>query len=207
MSRQPRSPGEPRRAASPVGVGGAEVAADWLTVPNALSLARILAIPPFLAFYLSGRVTVAAVLFGAAAVTDLLDGLLARLLNQRSALGAVLDPVADKALGLASLAAVVLHGQLPAWLLWLSLGRDGVVLAIALVARSRGQGLPIHPSRVGKYATFFLNGSVILALAWEISYAPWLLGYVRAVALVAGECVAVAAVQYLFRFAVSGSGR
>lgn len=171
-----------------------------LTVPNILSFMRLLLIPPFLTYYLQNRVGVAAAFFAAAAFTDVADGALARLLGQRSALGAVLDPLADKMLGLASLTALVLHDRLPVWLLGLSLLRDAVVLVVALWTRAAGVILRAAPSRAGKYATFFLNLAVILALSWEISYAPWLAGYVFATALIAGECLVVAAAQYAWRF-------
>lgn len=171
-----------------------------MTLPNALSVLRLLLVPPFLAFYLSGRVDVAVLLFAVAAVSDVLDGLLARLLHQRSRFGALLDPIADKLLGVSALAALVLHQRLPVWLLGVSLLRDGVVLGIALVSRARRLATPARPSRVGKYATFFTNTAVILALAWEISYAPVLAGYVFAVAMVAAECLVAAAAHYAWRF-------
>jgi cardiolipin synthase len=68
-------------------------------------------------------------LFVAAAVTDLLDGNLARLLNQRSVLGAWLDPIADKVMLLTTLSMLCLTELLPLWLLWVVLVRDGVILA------------------------------------------------------------------------------
>ena len=76
-----------------------------------------------------------------------------------------------------------------------------VVFAIALVSRLQHFELAAQPSRVGKYATFFTNTAVILALAWEISYAPVLAGYVFAVAMVAAECLVGAAAHYAWRFA------
>lgn len=189
-----RAPGAPFQALAGRGT-------DFFTVPNALTLLRILLVPVFLGYYFADQARVAALLFAVAAVTDILDGLLARLLRQRSAIGAVLDPFADKLLGLASLVALVVHRRLPLWLLLLSLLRDAVVIALALWAMTRGAAVAAAPSRVGKYATFFSYAAVILALVWEVSYASWLAGYVLAVAIVAGECLVVAAVQYALRFA------
>lgn len=177
--------------------------ADFFTIPNALTMLRILLVPVFLSYYFADRVRTAALVFAVAASTDVLDGLLARLLRQRSAVGAILDPFADKLLGLASLIALVAHRRLPLWLLALSLLRDAVVVALALWAMARGAAVVAAPSRVGKYATFFAYAAVILALIWEISYAPWLAGYVFAVTFVAGECLVVAAVQYALRFVAS----
>ncbi len=185
------------------GSGGAEI----LTIPNALTALRVLLVPVFLSYYFANEVRTAALVFAAAASSDILDGLLARLLKQRTALGAILDPLADKLLGLASLVALVVHGRLPWWLLVLSLLRDGVVVAVAVTAASRGLSIAPTPTRIGKYATFFANGAVILALVWEISYASWLAGYVFAAAFVASECLVVAATQYALRFAALGRAR
>jgi cardiolipin synthase len=192
---------ETREGRAPVqalaGRGGAEL----FTIPNGLTALRILLVPVFLSYYFANEVRTAALVFAVAASSDVLDGLLARLLKQRTAIGAILDPLADKLLGLASLVALVVHHRLPVWLLALSLLRDAVVVTVAVVAASRGLSIAPTPTRIGKYATFFANGAVILALIWEISYAPWLAGYVLATAIVASECLVVAATQYALRFA------
>ncbi|MFN7133641.1 MAG: CDP-alcohol phosphatidyltransferase family protein, partial [Myxococcales bacterium] len=138
--------------------------------------------------------------FAIAAFTDLFDGLLARLLDQRSKLGAILDPLADKALALAAIVAMTLNHRLPLWFLGIALARDAVVLIVAAVARLRGVRLTPRPSRIGKSATFFANAAVIIALIHQIAYAPWLSPYVVALILIAGECMAAAALQYLVRF-------
>lgn len=175
---------------------------DLRTVPNALSVLRIFLIPVFLGAYLTGKTRWAAAVFALAAATDLIDGVLARLLKQRTALGAILDPLADKLLSVAALAALVAHGRLPVWLLLLSLMRDIVVLALAINAR--WEHIPkASPSRIGKYATFFTNVAVILALMGEIAYAREIASYVLVTAVIAGECLAVTAIQYAGRFAVS----
>ncbi|MCC8023029.1 MAG: CDP-alcohol phosphatidyltransferase family protein, partial [Clostridiales bacterium] len=66
------------------------------TIPNALSLLRIILIPVFTYYFLQDRVLLAVIIIAAAAITDLLDGKIARRFNQVSELGKVLDPVADK---------------------------------------------------------------------------------------------------------------
>ncbi len=170
------------------------------TVPNILSMFRLAMVPAFLALYLRDAYAAAVLAFAIAAVTDLFDGLLARLLEQRSRLGAILDPLADKALGLAAILAMTLNHRLPVWFLGITLFRDGVVVLLAAVAKARGVRLKPRPSRIGKSATFFVNTAVILALIHQIAYAPWLSPFVVALTLIAGETVAAAAVQYLFRF-------
>lgn len=170
------------------------------TVPNLLSMLRLAMVPAFLALYLRDAYAAAVLAFAIAAVTDLFDGLLARLLEQRSRLGAILDPLADKALGLAAIVAMTLNQRLPVWFLAITLLRDGVVVLIAALARARGIRLKPEPSRIGKSATFFVNAAVILALVHQIAYAPWLAPFVVALTLIAGETVLAAALQYLVRF-------
>src|SRR2546428_12511698 len=67
-----------------------------LTIPNLLTLLRLLLVPFFIAASIKGMFTVAFVVFVTAAATDILDGMIARRFNQRSRLGALLDPAADK---------------------------------------------------------------------------------------------------------------
>ncbi|MGC4113383.1 MAG: CDP-alcohol phosphatidyltransferase family protein [Myxococcales bacterium] len=172
----------------------------WST-PNLITALRLALVPPFLATYLSGALHAAVLLFAIAALSDIVDGTLARLLGQRTRVGALLDPVADKVLGLAALSVLVAHRQLPVWLLGLSLTRDVVVLTVGLALRASRQGeVAVVPSRFGKYATFFTNTAVILALLGQITYAPRLAGFVLATAYIAAECLVVAATQYAGRF-------
>ncbi|HEY3452842.1 MAG TPA: CDP-alcohol phosphatidyltransferase family protein [Myxococcales bacterium] len=169
--------------------------------PNLVSALRLALVPPFLVAYLAGALHVAVLLFALAALTDVVDGALARMLGQRTRVGALLDPLADKVLGLAALAALVAHHHLPSWLLGLSLTRDAVVMAVGLALRSMPRAdLVVSPSRFGKYATFFTNAAVILALVGQITYAPAFAGFVLATAGVAAECLTVAAIQYAGRF-------
>ena len=169
-------------------------------IPNLLTMFRLVLVPVFLACYLMGQTGWAVAAFAVASVTDLFDGMLARLLHQQTKLGALLDPAADKALGFAALLALVLKGRLPAWFLGLTIFRDAIVILLALRARQAGVTAMASPSKVGKYATFFTNLVVVVALAREISYAPALDGYLAAVIIAAGQCVLVATVQYLVRF-------
>lgn len=83
---------------------------NWKTIPNALTLGRIAAVPGFLGLWSVGMPGAAAGLFGAAAATDYLDGYLARRWNQQTTLGELLDPLADKLLVAAALAVLVEHG-------------------------------------------------------------------------------------------------
>jgi cardiolipin synthase (CMP-forming) len=135
----------------------ADPAADRIvTIPNAISVARLLGVPLFLYLLLGPHADLAAlfVLIGAG-FSDWADGVLARRLNQYSRLGELLDPAADRLYILATLIGLVLRDIIPWWLAALIIGRD-LVLAVALaVLRRYGYGpLPVH--YLGKAATFNL---------------------------------------------------
>src|SRR6185436_6046588 len=99
-----------------------------------------------------------------AAFSDSLDGLLARVLDQRSKLGAILDPIADKLLAFCALLTLVVERRLPLWLLLILLFRHLCMALGALVVRKNRLEIPTAPTRIGKYATFLLFCLVVLAL-------------------------------------------
>ncbi len=142
-----------------------------LTVPNALSAVRLLGVPVFLALLLSGRHDVAAVVvLAVGGLTDFLDGWLARRLNQRSRLGQMLDPVADRLYILATLIGLSVRGFVPWWLLVVLVARDLVLAGLVPVLKTRGfTSLPVH--RVGKAATFLLLYAFPLVLLGQVDHA------------------------------------
>jgi cardiolipin synthase (CMP-forming) len=132
-----------------------------LTVPNALTLLRILAIPVVLVLLLEGEDAAAATVFVLAALTDFLDGRLARRRGgaATSHLGAILDPLADK-LMLSSVAVVLaVRGLLPAPLVAILVGRDVLTLLGSAVFRDK-----IRVNKVGKVATAVLMASVAVVM-------------------------------------------
>ncbi len=127
-----------------------------LTVPNVLTLLRLAGIPLFLWLLLGPQYDLLAVLVLAlSGITDWLDGKLARVLNQSSRLGAVLDPAIDRLYTLSTLLAFGVRDILPWWVVAVLIGRD-LVLALTLpVLRHHGYGpLPVH--YLGKAATLCL---------------------------------------------------
>lgn len=176
------------------------------TVPNLLTISRIVLAPVFLVLYARGETSCALVVFAVAAVTDVVDGLAARLLDQRSHLGAFLDPIADKLLAACALVALYTRGLLPLWLPLLVLSRDLALFSGAAVLHTLGRPTPLPPTRIGKYATFSLATVVVLALLWE-TRPGWLPGdlatYVAAAAVIAAECVVISWVQYGLAFVES----
>jgi len=171
-----------------------------LNVPNSITLFRIALVPVFLVLQLSHEPEWALACFTTAAISDGLDGMLARLLNQRTKLGGVLDPIADKLLILAALVSLVMERRLPLWLLGINLGRDLLMVIGALMVAYKRLELPTEPSRIGKYATFFMVCTVILALISDIPGTPVMRPYVVVLAFVAAQCLLVSTAQYFARY-------
>lgn len=171
-------------------------------VANGLTALRIALAPIFLVLYVEGDRLRALAAFAAAAATDVLDGLVARVLRQRTRLGAFLDPIADKLLAASALVALAATGRLPVWLPVVVVSRDLALLAGAAVLRTTHRAVPVAPTRIGKYATVALAATVVVALAGDFgAYPDGALGpFVVAFALLAAECVAISFVQYSLFF-------
>ncbi|TAK69688.1 MAG: CDP-alcohol phosphatidyltransferase family protein [Actinomycetota bacterium] len=141
-----------------------------LTVPNLLSLLRLLAIPLFLVLLARQADGVALAVLVLSAATDWLDGVLARRLHQISALGQVLDPLVDRLWIAATLVGLALRQIVPWWVVVALLGRDLVLLTLLPALRRRGlNALPVH--FLGKLATFLILAALPLLL-----FATWGLG-------------------------------
>ncbi|HEX5496511.1 MAG TPA: CDP-alcohol phosphatidyltransferase family protein [Mycobacteriales bacterium] len=151
--------GESPRRATP-GTPSGQV----LTIPNLLSVLRLAGVPAFLWLLLGPHADGwALAVLATSAVTDYLDGKLARWLGQTSRLGVLLDPAADRLYILATVIAFVARGIIPLWLAAVLVGRDAAVGVGLLVLRRHGYGpLPVH--QLGKAATFALLYALPLLL-------------------------------------------
>jgi cardiolipin synthase len=139
-----------------------------LTLPNFLTLLRIMAIPVFLILVNSQRYGAALCLFMAAGITDVIDGVLARLTDSKSDLGATLDPLADKLLLVSSFVILTWLHAVPPWLLILVLTRDVVILTGYLAIYFVSTPMEVAPTLVSKLNTFnemFTIGFALLTLA------------------------------------------
>jgi cardiolipin synthase (CMP-forming) len=152
---QPAGTGRPpaRAAAEP------DPQARIMTIPNAISVARLAGVPVFLWLVLGPRTRAgdswAVILLVAAGVSDWLDGKIARALHQQSRLGQLLDPAADRLYIVSTLVALAVRAIIPWWLVGLLIARE-LVLAVAL-ARLRAAGYqPLQVSFAGKAATLCL---------------------------------------------------
>ncbi len=140
-------------------------ATTMLNLPNYLTLIRIAAIPFFLVLLFSRLYNYALLIFLIGGITDALDGPVARFTNQRTRLGAYLDPLADKLLIISSLVVLTFIDSVPAWLTILVLSRDMIVTlgygAIYFVVEER---MEIQPSTLGKINTFLLLLTITIVL-------------------------------------------
>jgi cardiolipin synthase len=155
-------------------------ASSPLTLPNVLTLLRILAIPFFAIALWYGHHWQAFFVFAAAALTDLLDGYIARRFNQTSDLGAVLDPAADKLLMTTAfvLMAWRTHGltaPIPVWVAILAISRDLVISFYAFASVERLSDSKFQPSFLGKLSTAWQLIAVSLGLMFNaLGPRPWM---------------------------------
>src|SRR5580700_5768244 len=161
------------------------LAEDALNIPNLLTMVRIAAIP-FFVWLLDTPTPVrgfwACMVFTAAAITDVLDGYLARKLGVVSVLGKFLDPLADKLIVMAALVWMVPMGRIPAWVVVLLLGREISVTGLRSVAAS--EGVVISAGNEGKTKTALqMIGIIALLLGYpfHVSYLGVDLGIVDVV--------------------------
>lgn len=145
------------------------VEAPFHLLPNLLSVARIVMTPLVCVLLWRQAWTPALAWLLAAALTDLLDGWLARRHGWRSPLGALLDPLADKILVVSVAATLWLLGLLPGWLLILIVSRDVIIMGGAATWRWKTGALEGEPLRLGKLATLAVLALLLLAPAWRLA--------------------------------------
>jgi CDP-diacylglycerol--glycerol-3-phosphate 3-phosphatidyltransferase/cardiolipin synthase len=141
-------------------------------IPNILTVLRILLIPVFVGiFYLPETMIsphmvnlCATLAFALAAVTDWLDGYLARALNQASAFGAFLDPVADKLMVAAALIVLVEFGRVGAVIALIIIGREIAISALREWMAALGEGKSVAVAMVGKLKTGFQMAAILILL-------------------------------------------
>ena len=145
-----------------------------MNLPNALTVARIFLVPIGVAVLLTGemkmRVFLGAGLFLAAALTDLLDGYLARRRKQVTTLGRLLDPIADKLLIASALIALVQLNIAKAWMVAIIIGREFVVSGLRSIAAH--EGFSIDVSRLGK-GKMVTQVAAVVGLILGYRYGGW----------------------------------
>jgi cardiolipin synthase len=156
------------------------------TVPNQITLLRLGFLPLFLILIVYEHYRWALLILVLAGLSDGIDGLLARKLNQKSSIGAYLDPIADKLLLSSSFVILAMERITPWWLTIMVLSRDILLLVVAAVIILISGYRPFPPSLLGKATTFFqiiLVFGVVLAAGYpgpEIAEINRLLSYLVA---------------------------
>lgn len=133
-------------------------------LPNLITLARLVMVPAIIWLMLHRRLDLASLVFLAAGASDALDGWLARAWNVRSRLGAMLDPLADKALLISVFVTLAAIGLLPDWLALLVVFREVMILGGIGVLWAMGQRPAIKPLAISKFNTFAQIALAALAL-------------------------------------------
>ncbi len=161
-------------------------------IPNALCVLRIVLVAPLLWAILSRHFLLAALLFGFAGFTDILDGYLARRFEWHSNLGALLDPIADKVLTIGVFVCLVIVGLLPRWLAALVIGRDVIIMLGGALYRALIGPFEAGASLIGKFNTAMMLLFVFLLLTRAATGVPpaWLVatlgGVLTAAVMVSG---------------------
>ena len=176
-----------------------------LTLPNALTLLRILAIPFFAIAVWYGHHWQAFGLFAAASITDLLDGLIARAFDQRSELGAVLDPAADKLLMTTAFILMAWRNEgmtapIPVWVAILAISRDLIISFYAFASVDRLSDSKFHPSLLGKISTAWQLLAVSLGLFFNaLGPKPWMDPLLPEMYWVVAALVLASGIHYFLR--------
>jgi cardiolipin synthase len=136
-----------------------------LNIPNIITLGRILAVPFIVWAIASNQMEIAFAIFIIAGVSDAVDGFLAKRFNMSSELGALLDPVADKALLVSIYMALGIWGAIPRWIVILVVSRDIMIVGAVIVSWLYGKPIPMKPLMVSKLNTVAQVGFAALVLA------------------------------------------
>jgi cardiolipin synthase (CMP-forming) len=136
-----------------------------MTVPNLITMIRIVLTPVFVICLIDEEFSWALAIFIACGVSDGIDGMLARLFNQKSRLGTFLDPLADKIVLASAYVALAVRAFLPSWLAVMVLARDVLILLGVLVMALNRVELRVKPSIISKVTTCLQFATVIFVLS------------------------------------------
>ena len=161
-----------------------------MSIPNIITLGRILLVPIVVWAIASNQMEIAFAVFVIAGVSDGVDGFLAKRFNMASELGAMLDPLADKALLVSIYVALGIWGAIPRWIVILVVSRDIMIVSAVIVSWLFGKPIPMKPlmvSKINTVAQVALAAVVLASLAFGFGPAPYdviLMGVVTVFSLV-----------------------
>jgi len=151
-----------------------------MNLANRITVTRIILTPLFIAAVAYGRMDIALVLFLTAVISDGLDGFVARSMNQKTSIGTILDPVADKILLVSAFICLTLiksvpeNLRLPPYVPIVVISRDAIIVLGSVLIHVLKGGVKIVPSFWGKFTTFFQMMTVVSVLIqFKYSYYVW----------------------------------
>jgi len=139
-----------------------------INLPNIITVIRILLVPLFVIYLQKHLFFLSLIVFTVAAVSDGLDGLIARYLNQRTTLGAYLDPIADKMLMASAFITLAILNIFPFWLSVIVISRDILIMTGIIICTVANIKVEIQPSLISKWTTFFQLLTVFFALLYQV---------------------------------------
>ena len=147
-----------------------------MSIPNIITLGRILLVPIVIWAIASNQMEIAFGVFIIAGVSDGVDGFLAKHFNMASELGAMLDPLADKALLVSIYVALGIWGAIPRWIVILVVSRDIMIVSAVIVSWLFGKPIPMKPlmvSKINTVAQVALAALVLASLAFGFHPGPY----------------------------------
>ena len=136
-----------------------------MTIPNLITTLRFILTPIFIIYLLNDKLLSALIVFIIAGLSDGIDGFLARALNQKTNIGAYLDPLADKILLISAFIVLPVKGLVPSWLAVIVISRDILILSGVSILFLIKEELTIKPSILSKITTCFQLLTVFIVLS------------------------------------------
>jgi cardiolipin synthase (CMP-forming) len=180
-----------------------------LSIPNLITLGRILLVPVVVWAIASGQMRLAFLLFLAAGITDAVDGFLAKRFGMSTELGAYLDPLADKTMLVSIYVTLAVVGAIPLWLVILVVSRDIMIVSAIILSWLVDKPVKLKPHPVSKFNTvaqIALAAVVLAALAFNLGAELWIVGLMGLVAILTSLSVAFYVVEWVRHMNAAESG-
>lgn len=171
-----------------------------MSIPNIITLGRILLVPIIVWAIASNQMEIAFAIFVIAGVSDAVDGFLAKRFNMASELGALLDPLADKALLVSIFISLGLWGAVPLWLVILVVSRDIMIVGAVIVSWLFDKPIPMKPLMVSKLNTgaqVAFAALVLAALGFGFDPSPYEVFLMAAIAILTLVSVSLYLVEWV----------
>ncbi len=181
-----------------------------LSIPNLITLCRILLVPVVVWAITAGEMRIAFVLFLAAGISDAVDGFLAKRFGMRTELGAYLDPLADKTMLVSIYIALGIIEALPRWLVILVVSRDIMIVGAVILSWLVHKPMPLNPllvSKLNTVAQISLAGVVLAALGFELNVDVAIIGLAALVAALTLLSVVFYVAEWVRHMNAAESGR